>query len=919
LILIILFDTIYFYFKQKATMSNIHRIKHTIVSGIQKTFQAISDAFTKLWQKVSGAVASVFANISCFSSGKFSFTHREITLLNNIATPRRVPPPPSLDNRNIQLVTAAPIETRVDNTTITIPEIPYVTFDPALEELRSFLKDFSVLCADHVYDESLAQKLQDAQNNASTLPSIIKSFAKLLVEVGDKAAKPIFQKFTQQKAQVIDPYLRKIFKTLLSTDPNKLEEGQTPSIEQIQKERRDLYDIMLKQLAVEFKDTKAPSRQNLQVHYIQPILNWLVLTDHTVPLEELFGPGDSQKNEIIDSLFERSIAILVEHKIDQYAHLLERTMQRQLADITHEMMRINAQRMTDFFSERIADLINSMPFTDTFDAVIHDVIFPHIEGINEAQKAVKEFKELYEEAKKIAVISPKNSQEETSQRQAKSLLETVAKYPNEEEFFRTQLIKKYSGQTVCTTNIRQLIDQEIAITLQGGNPAHARTANENAFLTTISENILDLMTPIKKRICADGTIEEIDPFIELWDRLYFPKELQEIFKHCTEMVSEFVTPETTNLFKTIKAPTIEILKTIFRSQAKDYLQKWLVQAVRVGFEKVIDPTTFNELTVDSIAPSINTKLLQVLLEQNVEYNLAKFSPFIHTMMTDDPANHESNMEKLQKEIIAHAKSSFKLFNPDSFYTAETNDGAKATLNMSPFTDEDWMNVTKSIVQEYERIISTAKIKNAPFDPANTSPTEIKDILTKYFKSASETNDPVYGEIVMSLLFKTGSFSNEGLISYFIKDTISTSLTSSILPMRADHTYLIKTMAESLKETFLDPQQIKELFSDIPPPKRVYTQQRLAHQINVTSRLAHEIIMRLSQQQGAITAFAVRRILTDTPDVIDRLITKVYKKLFRDRLLTENMMLLIYDELARSLSVSAEQIRMRDNIRILQVT
>lgn len=858
-------------------MGSINRVVNALTYAPADPLKNLTSALNKLWKKVTTIATAIFAKLSV----KEVFSKREITLIRNVQPQPHAPhDAPPLKDRNVEVITPPPINPD-EEPAVHLKTPVYIEFDESLEDFRGFLRDFSTLCVDTVFESQVADQIDTFQNMAPSLPPVLKSFVKLIIEIGDKAAKPIFQKFSQQKAQIIDPTLKKIFKTLLKPDPTLTQAQQID-------DRTALYETLLKQISTELHDLKIPTSQNLKNHYIQPILSWLLLSDHSIPLAELFGPGDRFKEDIIDKVFERSIGLLVERKIDQYARVLERTMQRRLGEIVHNTMRINGNRIADFFSERIAELISSMSFQEMYDRVIHDVAFYQVEGVIKAENAVEEHRKLIEKAQRAVRMVPKTPEETASQQQAKNYLESVAQHGGQEAFLRHIQIEKYSEQPICSINLKQMIEQEIALTVQGNNPIYSRLANEKAIFSAIADNILNLLTATKKQVTADGTVEEIDPFVELWERLYFPEELQEVIKHASELVEEFITPDTTLLLESIKAPALEMVKNIFKSSAKEMLKKHLVQLVEIGINKVIDPESLEALWYDSILPIINTNLLRILMRKYVELNLNKFVPLFHKLLTDDPANRETNTQNLQQALITEAKGAFRTFDPNSFYANET-----------PLSDEDWRTLTQQLVDEFESTIIDSRINNTPFDAAHTSANEIKDILKHYFQDGSKENDPVYGEITMNLLFKAGNINHEGLVSYFIKDAVSTQVTSSVKDVRSNHKILVHSAADALKSNFLDPQRVKDMFNNVSKEKAANPKEKFAHQVNVTARLTHELIMRISEQKGAITAFAVRRFLTDKPDMLDQLMTKVYKKVFGERFINENLAVLCCDELFRS--------------------
>lgn len=934
-----------------------------------------------LWQKICSVVSKIFANLTNFLSVKHFFTSREITLLRDERsrfTPTSPPPSPPLADKNITVQTpssTSPIctlEAPKHN-----PEPVYRTYDPTLENLREFIKDFSILGIDVIYEKHIVEHLESVQTVAPSLPPIIKSVAKLVVEMGDKAAKPLFKRFAEQKAQTIDPALQKIFTILLKPDYNIFREKlskfltttttfpkdacptdyitplltwfSTPENQRVpfselyannknidqklalelyeksqvfwndmhQNEIATSYDSFEKQLCVEFKEAKIPLKENIETDYIQPILAWLLLSNHTTPLTDLFGKMDVQREELVDKIFERTISLLVEKKIDQYSHILESTMQRRLGEIIQQMMKKNAGRIADFFSERISELISSMPFTQTIDELIHNTLRLQILGIIDAENDLEVQKQLLEKATALAAVVPKNEEALEAQIRAQNHLNSVEKHGGKEAFLKHAYLEKFSQHPACSPALQQIIDQEINLILQGKDPSVARRASQKALYTTIAENLVTLMTPTRKKLGANGEVEETDPFIELWDMLYLPEEFTTLIKHSEELAQELVTPDTTALFEKIKQPAVEILKNLFKSTAKDLLKKHLVEVVQTAFEKITSPEKINEMSAEVIFPVLNSILVETFTKHELGRNLKEFAPLFHKLVTGPSDEHDKQVRTIQYALIKLAKSKFQQFKPSEFYSTEEDDKSKG-MTISELSPIDWLNLTHSVVLELEQDILRSQVDNKTFDAATTTPVEINDILKKAFSSESKANNPAFGELAMNLLFKMGKLSNEGLIGLFIKDNISRSLTAGVEPWRQSYHMLVETTTEALKRKFLDPNAVKALFSDQPVVQPAFTEQNLAHQIDVTSRLAHDIIMGVAHEKGTIVKFATKKVITSGPEEINRIITSIYKKMLGTSLINQNLAVQVFEKVFLSLAVSAESIRMGENIRAHQL-
>lgn len=931
----------------------------------------------KMWSVISAIASSVFSGFSRLCFPKEFFNSREITLLQDKRSIRHFPIAPAnpLIDKTITIFPSTPL---LSDEHVNHQEPNYIAFDDSLENLRAFTREFSVLGIDVLYENLIVDQLETVQAFAPSLPPVIKSISKLLVEMGDKASKPLFKRFSEQKTQTIDPALQKIFRTLLKPDLNVLRdrlstylnenlanqsfdedlsaldyvnpvlnwistsEEQRPPLneclnknkkldqtiliqlldraktfwsDQIDAEKRKLYLSLEEILCEEFKETKVPANQSIDNSYIRPILAWLLLSNHSIPLNDIFGVVDAQKEELIDRIFERLICLIVEKKVDQYSNFLEKTMQRHLGEIIHQTMQKNAVRVSDFFSERASELISTMAFTDTFDSLIHTTLHQQIHGINISEEKREEEKQLLEKAANIAKIIPTTPESLDAQIRAQNHLNSVIKHGGNETYLEHTKLEAYSKHTTCNPFIRQMIEKDIELILQGKEQDSFRRASEKALFTNLSEKLLELMMPIRKRLGTNGEIEEIDPFGELWDHLYLPDEIYDLVKQSEDLTQEFAIPEITSLLEKIKLPTIEIIKKTFVVITKDKLKKQLIGILQTAFEKITNPKKVDELNAENSLPTINKNILEVFAKQELGRNINQFAPLFHKLVTSEGPEHETLFLEIQQTLIRAFKSKFEQFKPDEFYAAENDQGQ---LVFSGLSNEDWLKMAKNIVGYLEGNILRAKINQQAFNPKKTNLDEIKDILKKSFKSEFKANHPNFGNLSMDLIFKLGKFDNEWLIGYFLKDTISTSLTEAVDPWRQSHKKLIDVLSESLKETFLNTNAVKALLSDEPPKPNSLLDQKLAHQIEITSRLSYDLIMAIVKEEGMIASYGAKKILKGNSDILNQVILNIYKKLFGNRTINQSLMVNVCEGIFKSLSNAADKVSMAENIKAHQL-
>jgi len=847
---------------------------------------------------------------------------------------------------------------------------PLKTFDPSLNELRDILKKFSGIAVDVLHDKHLSGPVETIQKAAPSLPPTIKIISKLLVEVGDKAAKPIFQRFSEQKQQVIDPALQKIFNLLIKEDYSALREqltihlqtvlekklpskGKLPSdyikpivqwatspdaqkglfpanmvIKQdldmnlvgklaneaaefcknhLSNEHKSVYTYLERAITHDLKDAKIYRKQEFNKDYVQPVLDWLLLSDHLTPINNSFKPIENYREDLIDKVFELAISLLVERKIDQYALILEKTLQNNLETIVHKTVRVNAGLITDFFTGRLSELITAMPYSETFNTLFHKTIPQQIEGYIAAEKILDTHIALIRKAKQGVEIVPKNEEEKKIKESAEAHLAAIGQHGGEKQFLQHILTEEFSKQSGCSLRVQQIIQQEIALTLQGKDPANARKASEKAIYTSIAENFLTLMLPIKKKVTDEGLVIEVDPFVELWNGLFLPKEFHDLVHHVEELASELITPTTVEIFGRVKQPLLELAMTIFRSLAQETLKKHLINLIELAFEKITVPENLNELAAETILPAVNRQLVKLFISQELGLNIKKVAPFFLELLKQGSTEHKANSEKITKLAVQLAKDKFKNFDGTQFYSNEIDE---AKIEFKDLSDAEWKELALPTIMDIE----TYLLKH---NDGHNDLAAITLKIDRYYQESYVGNDPAFGTLAMNLIFKIGRLPNEGIISLFIRDSISKALTSGTTSLRSSHPFLVECISDGLKTTLLDPNYVKAILSDEPVKKPSKTPQKLTHQINITSRIAYDYIMRLSESQGMITKQATKFVLTDKPSEVHQVVTRIYRKLFGNQLLNQNLILESLQELFIAFAQGADRIRNEENLLVHQ--
>jgi hypothetical protein len=964
---------------------DIHQEPNPPSFAVDRLFSQFKQLCTKIWQ----AVCEFFAQFSrCLTPHFTFFSPHQITLLRDQRLPPRLPLAPGpqamqpLSQREFQ-----PIALNAPNQPAQKAAVsPYKSFDPQLEEFRAFFRDFSTLLADSLHEKYLASGVESVQQSAPAFPALIKWAASLLVEVGDKASKPLFRSFAQQKAQVIDPALKMIFNTLLkdhlqirSSVSRHLEEylktvtlptGHTPQeyidpvlslvsasegqksgtapllppdsklapsilmllTQQAQKcweqqqtiERKSLLSVMKQKLQQELKNPQLPKGQLLDQHYIDPILNWLLLSDHTTPIQDLFMPAENFRQDLIDKIMEQSVTLLVERQIDFYTSQLQVILQDKLNIIVRETLQKNAVRLSDFLTERFADLVTHMPFTHTFDAIVNDVIAAQVRGYIEAQAdpELNEQKTLLKEAKKKQLLTPLSLDEEKDIQMAKTHLEAVNAFGGEQVYLEQQFMEAFAKQPACTMQIQQLVQQQRVLRERKQGLGELKKASENALCNGIAEKFLTLMLSTKKRVAENGSIEEVQPLTELWNSLYLPPEFHQLQAHFEDLASEFITPAAVSMFSQVKKPLLEGLKISFNATLQEILKIQLMKLVQTALEKITVPEQLDKLMAENMIPAMNRQLIKRFMHQELEQNIAKAAPLFQKLLASSQKARTdlaetagaAHQDALADLLINTIKEKFRSFKPEQFKAVEKqhSDSGAVALEYEPLAEKECKALALAVIERFKRIISQAQINGMPVDPATLTEKDIADILKESLNWSSGENDPVYWQLTSDLLFRLGGLSGETVISY-CKGLVGNTLTDAVSEMRESHHFLLETITSSLKETLLNKQYLQQLLSDTPCPHSQLTEQKLAHQIHITAALSHDLLMRKAECYGTPYKFAAKLIFTDNPDKLEQVMMRLYKQLLGKELLNQNLAVATIEEIFGSLAVAAMTIAHRESV------
>lgn len=931
----------------------------------------------RLSQKIYDSVINIFHFFKRELGINKLLGQHEIKFLRNDMNPTQLDP--ALKNRITHPAQISPSpfipSSQMENPSSAQSQSLYERYDDSLEAARELTRK----TAKKIYQELHAQKIKPAlekvEQSANTIPPIIKSFAELLIEMGDKAAKPLFQKLTAEKMSAIDPALKKALGVLMRVEKNKnlkaqlilylkkeiksvvlpsthspqqyirpivawMFNGENKTIADFHAHDHHLDDLILHELqlkaknfcdrlkmqtltftreniqnkiAQDLKGIQPPFRKSLNNDYITPILDWIFDTDHSEALASKFSPLIAYDEDLIDQVFEASISGLIEWKIDYYVNILEDTMQSRLNEIVQRTMEINLTNICNFISGRLSDLIQNMPYTQTYERIIKDVLSKHVDAYLKAVQSKEEQKKTLDRVQQVVAIEAKNEQELKLKEMANLHLDSVEKQGGKKHFLENMFLEEFSKQDGCNPNIKQMISQRLTSILQGKSGEAAVKVIENSVAATLAEELISLILPPQNRSLQNGLIiEERDALVVLWERLYLPPEFHTLVTHIGQLAEEFISSDTIELFSNVKQPFMELQEKAAVAVGQTLLKKHLTAFIQNILETLTAPEKLDKLNAEILFPAINEQLLVVFAENEIDTNLKMLLPKLHAFFHANPEEKQKALRSLSEEIARLLSGDFHQLNRKNFFISFVKEEGKTVAKFSDLTDKALIEIIENAMINLEEELK----RELGEVPQNSK--KLASALSHHFKNNCTKSDPIYGDLVLKVLGKIGGLNVAWGLEGISKKIISRALTNAMQKISSSHHYLVDKVVSIADKKIFGPPKCEECtYNDEPVPEE--TAKKLAHQQNTMTSMIYDLSMHIAQSKaGSLGKMGVTWMLKNDNQRINWIITNIYQ-LCQNKLLNKSVLLQCASEVFKSFATSAQTIRNRDNLKYVNTS
>lgn len=517
--------------------------------------------------KINGKIAQVSRKIFYsifFWKRPFKLTPRDMRLLGHAAY-QFAKKQPTQKNP-----TAAPsVKVRPVSQGISLPFIdldhpknyevkPSMEFDASLKDMREFFANFAGQIFECYYDQYAKKSFDSYQ--LDVLPEKLKTIAKSLVQIGNKSSKPIFKLMEEKKDPLLDQLI------------DKGKPGIDSSVENILLwliEGEKLESIT-KDLKKRLKKIPVPAGENLESHYVSPLLKWFFNPkSKTHPLQ-----GLKFDQATLECVREEVFLLLIEKKIDVYFQLLQKTLGKQnLFHLVHNMSSKNVKKMTDILSDRLALLIHHADYPTKFNDVIQQ-FSTHIESV-------------------LAV------RETLSQKVTAGELPKVT-----DKAFALEFAK---AKQACHPTV-----QEIILAKDGLNLA---MLSEMEYYSSLAERLMEVLCPPQIVYTPEGHIVERDGIASLWDQVVIPDEFTQLIQKGLRVMGQIVSADFMKVIEHTQGTMISYTEEIVVKLAKKEAKKFLIEKLKDLVDRLITPARRDELFAFQILPSISHLLISIYIRQ----------------------------------------------------------------------------------------------------------------------------------------------------------------------------------------------------------------------------------------------------------------------------------------------------------------
>lgn len=862
--------------------------------------------FIEIVKLVWAVVKLAFKSLGSLFSKKKSpldLTQKEIEMIKN-SNPAPPPTRPSASTRPVS--TSSPLSSSLSTSLSAMPPIdgtsltslvqnvqrkeplplPEIT-DPVMREFHEVTLKAASVIIDAVFEEKVEPHLKHAKEGINTASDALKFGAELAIKIGDKAAKPLFDKL------------------------NKLKQKTRPElIHSLNWLMRELNQATFKQELtgkLDVKEFNIPSERDINVN---ACIQWLFQSDHKQSIND-FCAAKKLDGKKIDIVFQTALLLMIEKKIEKFSNVCQVRFNDKLPGIIRQSMQENSQRITDILLHRMIELLqnasqtkikgNQTLYNQMYDDLL-EITVKQTKALIAVEKAKEGYSKTYAQANDALYQMPKNENQKESKRSLEDWLkrhEAALQKVAEEKYAKLDEGEKDNKKSLCHPDTKKLIE----------NPALSpkeREAIQEALFKDVAEQIISLLLPQQKIELPDGTIHKVNGLVFLLNQIELPAEVRAMIQEAMSISKEILTPETQTVIKEFYETFMNIaysrIEKILLKQIKFGTKQAIMYAFREVFDKFVIRARIDGLMAEDILPAVQKQIVKAMARHVISADIKGFAG-LFTELTAFKLEQGAERDTVLKKIMK------KTGNKSSDNCQQYNEEFKK------ISDEQYEKLVMPLILSIEGAVRFLQAKEG------TTPAVVEKALEGFFATIYREDIPMHGDFVVDLMLDVGkihsslkdvnlgilSMDLSGLINNFrssITKTLSKEMTAVAHPYRQSPRELVSDVTKEIKD-YLNPAKIKTLlFKKKKPLDPKDLDAHLQREISNVAKIAYDLIMQ-KVSNDTINKFAVTQVLTADSKHLANVIMRIYRTVLQSRLMTQNALVRYQECVVQAMAQSAE--------------
>lgn len=310
--------------------------------------------FLKLITKIWDAVCWFFNKIGeVFNPSPYDLSKKDLEYLRAAKSRYRPKSPPdtprqSLRKRHVS-VKSGGVASGEDSQEEKSAAAKSALNDEVYKDFKRAGLDFVDHAIEATYEEMVEPQLPTVQKHLGKLKEYLNFGADFVISIGQGIITPLEEKLEAFNiAENLKPDMKKLMNWLLKDQK---------SIDQ---------DLFIADLKKRVGDIFKQEDQRDQA--VEHCRKWLFDTDQS---EALIDPSaETSRKRDVKEVFRHAATILAEKRISQFDAMVKENLNGNLPDIIQRMMKYNGQKIGEIVINRLIEILDKAPFTETFDDVI---------------------------------------------------------------------------------------------------------------------------------------------------------------------------------------------------------------------------------------------------------------------------------------------------------------------------------------------------------------------------------------------------------------------------------------------------------------------------------------------------------------------------------------------------------------------